>query len=195
MRVIHSENKLDYLERTANGYLLNFNQRKVTIEESDQVDVEDENSKKSKSKAKTKTVYEIYQETFDRFPSLRSRLETVKSAARDYAKSVQVKRFTIGNTAGWLDSEQRASIMDSVSAAEKAGEENYTLWVSNHPFTLSLSRVREIVSAIELYSNRCYNVTSRYLQQIEDCKADTEKACEIDFTVGYPTLLSFEYEQ
>lgn len=190
MRVIQSENKLDYLERTANGYLLNFNQRQVTVEDTEE-NVGTDGNEKKKSKTKTKKVYEIYQEKFSRFPSLRERLDAVKSAASDFAESDRIKRFTIGNTAGWLNSEQRASITISANAVEKAGEENFTLWVSHNPFTLSLARVREILSSIELYSNRCFNVTSLYLQQIEDCKADTEKACEIDFTIGYPDVLSF----
>lgn len=175
MNIIQSTTRLPFLEKKEGEYVLNINQRYVTITEGEE----------------EKGVFELYQETFRRFPSIREKLDAVKTAVTNYANGFGVKHFSLNDTEAWLDSEQRSSIKDAVEATIKIGGEEYTLWLNSQPFTLPCSKVLDIISAIELYSSQCYNMTSEFHLRIEQCGADIEKACDIDFTKGYPSVPTF----
>lgn len=174
MNIIHSNKRLPYLQKTEAGYALNINQRYITNPEEETA------------------TWEIYQETFRRFPTIREKLEAVKSAVTMHANSDAVKHFTLGTTQSWLDSEQRASIKDAIEASAKAGHKTYTLWLNSQPHEMLCDRALDLISTIEYYSSQCYNMTAQYHLDIEQCGADIESACEIDFTQGYPSPPDFE---
>lgn len=171
MQIIHSNNRFPFLEKNERGYILNINQRYVTITQGEE----------------ETHVWEIYQETFRRFPSMREKLDAIKSAVTMYANSNVVKQFTINNHTSWLDSEQRSSIKDAIEANINVGNTTYTLWINNNPIVLDCNKALEVISSLELYSSQCYNITSTLHKEIESCGVNIEAACNIDFTTKYPT--------
>lgn len=181
MKIIQSESKLPFFVELDNGYQLNFNQHKIKIQ--------------SNTEDQDKEVYEIYQEEFKTYPTIRGKMEAIKSGLDHYYTSSAVKRFTLNSVSGWIESESRISILHEVEVLAGLGKQTYTLWLDPlHPFNLKLDDIKSLLDSVEVYSAECYNVTAEYIKFIEDNGADLDAICGLTFTENYPTKLNFELE-
>lgn len=150
--------------------------------------------------------YKIMQEWIDFYTMLAKHIaklagnevtETVDSVKSDvlraiekYDSSSEVNSFKYNGKSLWLNKETRVGLMNSTSILLQAGEKNTTLWLGDITVTLPCATVIGILSQIEMYALKCYNVTAMHklnvngLNTIEELKA-------YDYKAGYPEMPSF----
>ncbi len=111
----------------------------------------------------------------------------------DGSDNVNVFDIIIGNQtiSTWITRETRADYKNSLDAAELLGQTEVTPVFNGQAITIPLNTAKLALAQIQLYANRCYNVTEQHkvainaMDNIEDIEA-------FDITAGYPQKLTFE---
>jgi hypothetical protein len=105
----------------------------------------------------------------------------------DGSDNVNVFDIIIGNQtiSTWITRETRADYKNSLDAAELLGQTEVTPVFNGQAITIPLNTAKLALAQIQLYANRCYNVTEQHkvainaMDNIEDIEA-------FDITAGYP---------
>ena len=114
---------------------------------------------------------------------------------KEWDESKNVNGFDIvidGQTiTTWIDRETRADYKNSLDAAEMLEQTEVTPVFNGQAITIPLSMAKMALAQIQLYANRCYNVTEQKKAAI--MALETVEAVE-DFSIveGYPEKLTFE---
>ena len=122
---------------------------------------------------------------------LRNTIRLKTLAIEEYAKTSAVKTYNINGVAGWEDSDARTSISKAATDKENAGRTEYTLYHGGVGFVVTPARVREILSAVEVYASDCYDTTEHHKAAIKDM-TDIQEVEDYDFTLDYPEVPNFE---
>ena len=109
-------------------------------------------------------------------------------AIRDYDKSEAVNSFYLNGEAVWLDKDTRVGLMNSTQIQKAAGVVVTELWFKGKSYSIECDKAIQMLSALELYALKCYNVTAQHLSEV-DCL--NEGFNQYDYTVGYPEKPSF----
>lgn len=111
----------------------------------------------------------------------------------DISDNVNVFDIVVGNQtiSTWIDRETRADYKNSLDAAEMLEQTEVTPVFNGQAITIPLSMAKMALAQIQLYANRCYNVTEQHkaaimaLDNVEDIE-------DFDITADYPEKLTFE---
>lgn len=119
-------------------------------------------------------------------------LPEVKTVARQlqqlYDKSDEVNTFVIDGKKAWFDKSTRVGLNNALSLTSG---DTFDLWVGDAKMTLAKEKCKAILSAIEDYALRCYNVTQSHLAAITDMTT-VDEVVGFDFTADYPEPLDLK---
>lgn len=107
-----------------------------------------------------------------------------------YDKSDAVNEFTVAEQGIWLDKATRSGLLLRFQAEKAQGIEETILWHNGQQFPLRVDQAIQMLYAIELYASACYDNTQRHIANI-NAMTDEDKLQEYDYTLGYPSKLSF----
>ena len=114
---------------------------------------------------------------------------------KEWDESENVNGFDIvidGQTiTTWIDRETRADYKNSLDAAEMLEQTEVTPVFNGQAITIPLSTAKMALAQIQLYANRCYNVTEQKKAAIMAFEA-VEDVENFDIVEGYPEKLVFE---
>lgn len=117
----------------------------------------------------------------------------VISKINGYDVSPEVNSFFLNGLQVWLNKDTRVGLMNSLAIEKASGKEESTLWFNNVCVVVKCDAAIQMLSSLELYALECYNKTSEHRVNVE--ALDTaDKVLAYDYTVGYPTKLSFMIE-
>ena len=107
-----------------------------------------------------------------------------------YDSSDAVEQFTINDVPMWLGHELRQQIRTSADAYEASGLEDMTKIFNGIEYSFPISVWRQMLNALEVYAAEALNATERHKAAVNAMtrRKDVEN---YDYTVGYPTKLSF----
>lgn len=107
----------------------------------------------------------------------------------DYDTSSSVNSFTLNDEEVWLDKSTRVGLMNSTQIEKAAGNETTTLWFDGKSYTLSCDVAIQMLSALELYALKCYNVTAQHKANVM-ALTTKEEIETYDYKTGYPEKLN-----
>jgi len=105
-----------------------------------------------------------------------------------YDRSPAVNSFTLFGNEMWLDRNTRMSLMQTALILEQAGETKTTLWTEGDnqmPIEVSLLELQYILSILEIYAKKCYDVTAQHKYNIQHMD-NKEDILAYDHTANYP---------
>lgn len=108
----------------------------------------------------------------------------------NYDKSDSVNSFTLNGRTLWLSSKVRQQLKTSLDAYSSAGIQNVTKWFNGISYTFPLSSWYQMLNALEIYASEALNVTESHKAAI-GALSDIQQVKSYDFTIGYPSQLSF----
>lgn len=111
----------------------------------------------------------------------------------DYDSSGDVNSFYLNGIKVWLNKDTRVGLMNSLTVEKNAGKEDSTLWFNNTCVVVKCDAAMQMLSALELYALECYNKTAEHKVAVE-ALTSLEEVENYNYTVGYPTKLSFTIE-
>lgn len=128
----------------------------------------------------TEYVPPVHERTLEE--AMRERIEELE----DYDSSDNVNEFTLNGSGMWLEPAVRDNYMMSLQSAKRLGQ-------TTVPFlgqTLNIDDAIGMIDAVNLYAMQCVAVTDSHRAAINALQsiADVDR---YDFTVGYPTKLTF----
>lgn len=113
-------------------------------------------------------------------------------SAQAFAKSDSVRAFVVnGAKVGWLNSEQRVSIRQSVADKAAAGRDKTVLYLSDGSHEITPAKATEVLAALEVYASDCNDAVMRH----EAAIAAIDTAAEVqayDETAGFPEMPAFD---
>jgi len=139
-------------------------------------------------------IYDHYPTDDDKINLYNSYLNMCKNVAKkntiDYANSMEIKNYIINNVDGWEDSESRLSIRQSAADKQNKGISEYVLYHGGVGFTMSVDKIEEIMSLVEIYASDCYNITEQHKKTINELSTidDVEN---YNYKSNYPGILTF----
>lgn len=111
-----------------------------------------------------------FEQVVKSIPTTYDIIQIVKNTVIEYANSSYVKEVLIKTkdkeVKGWLDSDTRTSLVNTINAKKLAGETTIDIWFNDDSVTLTLDKAIELINAIELYSSNCYNIVQEKLNEI-----------------------------
>jgi len=108
----------------------------------------------------------------------------------EYDKSKAVNCFYLNNEPFWLDKATRVGLKLRFEAEKKANKTETILWMSGFALSILVDTGLQMLYQLEIYASACYDCTAQHEANIKTLSRSIEKA-EYDFTMGYPTKLSF----
>lgn len=114
----------------------------------------------------------------------------VFKAIAAYDTSDEVNRFTYSGLPLWLNQATRVGLMGRLNAEAKQGITDTTLWVNDMSLMVNVAQGIELVSAIEVYASKCYDVTASHKAEVKNLQT-LEEVLSYDITKGYPEQLKF----
>lgn len=108
----------------------------------------------------------------------------------EYDASPSVEQFTINGTPMWLGHELRQQIITSAGAYLALGSDTMTKVFNGQEFTFSISTWIQMLNALEVYAAEALNATERHKNNVK-ALTTVQEVQEYDFTINYPTQLSF----
>lgn len=106
-------------------------------------------------------------------------------------KSEIVNSFYLNNEVAWLPKADRVGLQNSLTIEKSAGKEESTMWFNGVCYTINIDKALQMLSQIELYALKCYNVTERHKAEINKLE-EIEEIEAYDYRIGYPEKLRFE---
>lgn len=107
-----------------------------------------------------------------------------------YDTSEAVNSFTLQGKQMWLPKETRVGLVNSVTTEKNAGKENTTLWFDGEKYKLPVDTALQMLSALELYALKCYNVTAAHKAAVNALE-NVEDVVAYDYTTDFPEKLNF----
>lgn len=108
----------------------------------------------------------------------------------EYDASDAVNQFTFDDVPMWLDKDTRNGLIARLNAEKAVGKTTSTLWLGTQSFTITPDAGLQMLSAIEVYANECYDKTAEHKAAIAALN-DVDAIKSYDFTQGYPAHLEF----
>ena len=108
----------------------------------------------------------------------------------DYDKSEAVNSFFLNGERMWLDKNTRVGLVNSTQVAKAAGSEYIALWVNDKSYNVHCDTMLQMLTVLELYAMKCYNITSEHIANVNALK-DLNRIYNYNYTKGYPKRLSF----
>ena len=115
-------------------------------------------------------IIKCFEQLVKGIPTTYDVIQIVKNTVVEYANSSYVKEVFIKtkdkDVKGWLDSDTRTSLVNTINAKKLAGETTIDIWFNDDSVTLTLDKAIELINTIELYSSNCYNIVQEKLNEI-----------------------------
>lgn len=112
------------------------------------------------------------------------------SEIRAYDSSQEVNRFYLSDIPMWLDKATRVGLISSITAQQKAGQTETTLWYESNSVVLPIDKAISMLNALELYAIECYNNTAMHIASIQGLPTIGEVTA-YNYRTGYPGQLRF----
>lgn len=106
----------------------------------------------------------------------------------DYDTSSSVNGFMLNGLLVWLDKATRVGLMNSTTIAKAAGQEATTLWLKGIKLVVDCDKAIQLLSALEMYALKCFNVTASHKAAVGELKS-IEEVEAYDYKTGYPKML------
>lgn len=106
----------------------------------------------------------------------------------DYDTSSSVNGFMLNGLLVWLDKATRVGLMNSTTIAKAAGQETTTLWLKGIKLVVDCDKAIQLLSALEMYALKCFNVTASHKAAVGELKS-IEEVEVYDYKTGYPKML------
>lgn len=104
-----------------------------------------------------------------------------------YDKSSSVNSFIFKGKPYWLDKQQRACM----KMVAESGLETVEVVLEDATFEFPAEFVKQFLVALEVYAYKCFVVTSKHLQQVENLW-NPQEILNYDYTTGYPDKIVLE---
>ena len=108
-----------------------------------------------------------------------------------YDKSEAVNAFSINGKTAWLDKATRVGLMNSVAIAKTMGHGSTVLWIGGLAMEMTCNKAIELLSALEMYAQECYNTTAMHQEAVREL-SDVTDVLNYDYRSGYPERLYFD---
>lgn len=108
-----------------------------------------------------------------------------------YDKSEAVNSFGINGKTAWLDKATRVGLMNSVAIAKTMGHGSTVLWIGGLAMEMTCNKAIELLSALEMYAQECYNTTAMHQEAVREL-SDVTDVLSYDYRSGYPERLYFD---
>ena len=105
-----------------------------------------------------------------------------------YDTSSSVNGFMLNGLLVWLDKATRVGLMNSTTIAKAAGQETTTLWLGGLKLVVDCDKAIQLLSALEMYALKCFNVTASHKQAVSELTT-IEEVEAYDYKSGYPKML------
>ena len=102
--------------------------------------------------------------------------------------SSAVNGFMLNGQLVWLDKATRVGLMNSTTIAKAAGQETTTLWLKGVKLVVGCDMAIQLLSALEMYALKCFNVTASHKAAVGELKS-IEEVEAYDYKSGYPKML------
>lgn len=112
------------------------------------------------------------------------------SEAYAYDSSEAVNQFYLSDMPMWIDKATRVGLINSITAQQKAGQVDTTLWYESNSVVLPIDKAISILNALELYAVECYNNTAMHVASIKGLRT-IEEVSAYNYKTGYPDKLLF----
>ncbi len=106
----------------------------------------------------------------------------------DYDTSSSVNGFMLNGLLVWLDKATRVGLMNSTTITKAAGQETTTLWLKGIKLVVDCDKAIQLLSALEMYALKCFNVTASHKAAVGELKS-IEEVEAYDYKAGYPKML------
>lgn len=112
--------------------------------------------------------------------------------AHDHAKTDSVRAFVVnGAKVGWLNSEQRVSIRQSVADKAAAGRTQTTLYLSDGAHVCTTEKALQTLAVLEVYASDCNDAVMRHEAAIVELTT-AESVEAYDVAAGFPDMPAFD---
>lgn len=108
-----------------------------------------------------------------------------------YDTSSSVNGFKLNGMLVWLDKATRVGLMNSTTIAKAAGQETTTLWLGDIKLEVDCDKAIQLLSALEMYALKCFNVTAAHKAAVSELKTVKEVEA-FDVTADYPKQLEMK---
>ena len=108
-----------------------------------------------------------------------------------YDTSSSVNGFLLNGLLVWLDKATRVGLMNSTTIAKAAGQQATTLWLGDIKLEVDCDKAIQLLSALEMYALKCFNVTSAHKAAVAELKTIKEVEA-FDVTADYPKQLEMK---
>ena len=136
--------------------------------------------------------YKEYQEPV---PTESEKLEQTKAdkiaEITAYDTSDKVNGFVLNGLLVWLDKATRVGLMNSTTIAKAAGQKTTTLWLEDIKLEVDCDKAIQLLSALEMYALKCFNVTAAHKAAVSELKTIKEVEA-FDVTADYPKQLEMK---
>ena len=123
-------------------------------------------------------------------PELDESKAKVSAAIKEYDKSEAVNSFFLQGSQQWIDRDLRIAKSKSLNDEKLQGRKESVIWLNGLKFTLPIDTALQMLSALEVYANDCFNITSEHIANIEKLQS-VEEVESYDYTKCYPKILEF----
>lgn len=124
----------------------------------------------------------------------------IKAKMRDilnYDRSPIINSFFINGERTWLNRVARASLAYTISVYKSESIPSLTFWTTGVlpvSIELRIEDLENMLSELELYAKQCFDTTIQHKANIIGL-ISIEEIIAYDHTVGYPDLLSFNFNE
>lgn len=126
-------------------------------------------------------------------PSIDDIKKYLLSLQEEYDNSAEVNSFYLNGKRVWLDKATRVGLFNILNLEKEAEKETTVLWFKNAPIEVGVNKALELLTAVEMYAKKCYDITQQHLYNIH--KLETIEDClAFDITSGYPNKLNIDIE-
>lgn len=133
-----------------------------------------------------------YEEYKEPVPTESEKLEQAKvekiAEITAYDTSNKVNGFVLNGLLVWLDKATRVGLMNSTTIAKAAGQQTTTLWLKGIKLVVDCDKAIQLLSALEMYALKCFNVTAAHKAAVAELKTIKEVEA-FDVTADYPQQL------
>lgn len=119
--------------------------------------------------------------------AIRSKVAEIEA----YDTSDKVNGFMLNGMTVWLDKATRVGLMNSTTIAKAAGQQTTTLWLGDVKLEVDCDKAIQLLSALEMYALKCFNVTSAHKAAVAELKTIKEVEA-FDVTADYPKQLEMK---
>lgn len=116
-------------------------------------------------------------------------LHVLKDKIETYDKTTEVNSFFYNGNTYWFNKSERVGLMNLANCSGKT----MSLVLGDEVVELSIDKVKNFLSELELYAAKCFVNTSKHLNAIKSLET-VEDIINYDYTSGYPEKVTLENE-